>query len=183
MTDLSADQFIGEIRPYAGKNVPAGWNLCDGKALFIHEHDILFALIGYTFGGANSLFHLPDLRSRVQVGIGQQPGGHDYAPGEMAGEKVALDADQVGSHIHPAYASADPATSFRPGGNMLAVPDEGGLFYADGAAGAADIKLAVATIQPTLPGSGAHNNVMPGLVVNYMIALQGKDPRSPNGEG
>jgi microcystin-dependent protein len=183
MSNGSADQFIGEIRPFAGKNVPAGWNLCDGKALYTHEHDILFALIGYTFGGADSLFKLPDLRSRIAVGTGQQPGGHDYARGEMGGgEKVALEADQVGSHIHPVHASTEPAASFRPSGRMLAAPP-GGLFYVDGAVGPADATLAAATIQPTLPGSAAHNNVMPGLVVNYIIALQGKDPRSPNGEG
>ena len=184
MPDNSHDQFIGEIRPFAAKTVPHGWALCDGKALYKGEHETLFALIGYTYGGRDGQFQIPDLRSRVQVSPGQQPGGHDYARGEMGGgEKVALSSDQVGNHTHPAHASAGPAATFRPAGAVPAAVPSPGLFYHDGASGGANVDLAVGTIEPTLPGSGAHNNVMPSLVVNYIIALEGQDPRSPNREG
>lgn len=45
---------------------------CDGRLLNIGQFQALFALIGNTYGGdGKSTFALPDLRSRVPVGVGQ----------------------------------------------------------------------------------------------------------------
>lgn len=179
MSNEIADQFIGEIRPFAGATVPRDWHLCDGDILQPSSYPVLFALIGYTYGRTHDAFHLPDLRSRVQVGTGQSA-THNYVRGEMAGgEKVALSTDQVAPHTHPAYATSDPATTFRTINAMPGALSGTGLFYYDGASGPYTTELAAATIEPSHPGQNAHNNVMPSLAINYIIALEGMDPRLP----
>lgn len=43
--------YIGEIRLFAYNFVPLGWAKCDGAVLPIEDYQILFALVGDTFGG------------------------------------------------------------------------------------------------------------------------------------
>ncbi len=45
------DQYVGEIRLFAGDYAPDGWALCNGQLLSISENEILFSLIGTTYGG------------------------------------------------------------------------------------------------------------------------------------
>ena len=62
------DQYIGEIRMFAGNYAPAGWAFCDGQLLSIAQNNVLFSLIGTTYGGDGiNTFALPDLRGRIQV--------------------------------------------------------------------------------------------------------------------
>lgn len=44
------DQYVGEIRLFAGDYAPDGWALCNGQLLSISENEILFSLIGTTYG-------------------------------------------------------------------------------------------------------------------------------------
>ena len=54
--------FVGEIRLFGGNFAPAGWAFCNGQVLSIAQNDVLFALIGTTYGGdGQSTFNLPDL--------------------------------------------------------------------------------------------------------------------------
>lgn len=46
-----ADAYIGEIRMFAGNYPPQDWKFCDGQLLSIAQNDILFAVIGTTYGG------------------------------------------------------------------------------------------------------------------------------------
>ena len=43
--------YIGEIRMFAGNFAPAGWAFCHGAHTSISENDVLFNLIGTTYGG------------------------------------------------------------------------------------------------------------------------------------
>ena len=47
--------YIGEIRLFPYNFVPVGWAKCDGAILSIQDNQVLYALIGNTFGG-----NLPD---------------------------------------------------------------------------------------------------------------------------
>ncbi len=61
-----SDWYIGEIRilPYS-RGAPLGWQLCDGSLLAISEYDVLFVLLGNTYGGdGQTTFAVPDLRGR-----------------------------------------------------------------------------------------------------------------------
>lgn len=70
---MSIDQLsVGSIIPYAADNVgpilQIGWALCDGSSLKTADYPHLFAVIGYTNGGAKDSFLLPDLRGRFLRG-------------------------------------------------------------------------------------------------------------------
>jgi len=61
---------IGTIWEYAGTAAPAGWAFCDGSSKSTTDpiYAALFAVIGYTCGGAGTSFLLPDRKGRVGVG-------------------------------------------------------------------------------------------------------------------
>ncbi|MBP6991178.1 MAG: tail fiber protein [Spirochaetes bacterium] len=62
------DQFLGEIRVFAGTFAPTGWMFCEGQILQISSYTALFAIIGNQYGGnGTTTFALPDLRGKVPV--------------------------------------------------------------------------------------------------------------------
>ena len=46
-----AQPYVGEIRMFAGNFAPAGWMFCEGQLLPISVNEVLFNLIGTTYGG------------------------------------------------------------------------------------------------------------------------------------
>jgi microcystin-dependent protein len=61
--------FIGQVVPFAGNFVPAGFLQAAGQILQIADHATLFQLIGTIYGGDGvTTFQLPDLRGRTIVG-------------------------------------------------------------------------------------------------------------------
>ncbi len=97
------DTFVGEIKPFAGSYVPAGWIECDGRQLQIQQYQLLFAIISTQFGGniQQGYFNVPDLRGRVTVGAGQGTGLSPWPVNGKAGaESVTLTSSQIPSHHH-----------------------------------------------------------------------------------
>ncbi|WP_414568796.1 phage tail protein [Nostoc sp. CCY 9925] len=45
------DNFIGEIRMFAGTFAPKGWAFCNGQILPISQNTALFSLLGTFYGG------------------------------------------------------------------------------------------------------------------------------------
>ncbi len=74
-----------------------------GRPLPISENDVLFQLIGTTYGGdGEETFNLPNLASRVPIHMGTGPDGTTYQLGEMAGtEQETLTVQQIPNHTHP----------------------------------------------------------------------------------
>jgi microcystin-dependent protein len=68
--DLPPDgQFLGQVIAFAGAQAPQGWAFCDGSLIRIGDNQMLFELIGTTYGGDGEQdFALPDLRGRMLVG-------------------------------------------------------------------------------------------------------------------
>lgn len=60
----------GVIQEFAGTTAPDGYLMADGTAYLIADYPTLFAVIGYTFGGAGASFNVPDRRDRVAIGAG-----------------------------------------------------------------------------------------------------------------
>jgi microcystin-dependent protein len=78
-----------------------GWLLCDGRLLNINEHPLLFAIMGYSFGGSGDFFQLPDPQSRMVGAIGQGPGLTNRTLGEKAGSEThTLTIDELPTHNH-----------------------------------------------------------------------------------
>jgi microcystin-dependent protein len=166
--------LVGEIRLFASSFAPAGWSSCDGKPLAISENEVLFVLIGTTYGGdGQSTFNLPDLRSRVPIHAGQGPDGTTYVLGEAAGtEQETLTTQQIPNHTHALIATTNAGTDTNPTSNVLA-QSGGALTYIEDNAGAS---MNVNSITP-VGGSQPHTNTQPFLCINFIISLFGELPR------
>jgi microcystin-dependent protein len=80
---------------------PNLWHIADGTSLLAAAYPDLFAVIGYSYGGAGASFNLPDTRSRAVVAAGAGPGLTARSMGAKGGlETVALTATQNGPHTH-----------------------------------------------------------------------------------
>src|SRR5437588_12783412 len=100
--------FIGEIRMFGGNFPPNGWALCDGQLLPISENDVLFQLIGTTYGGnGQDTFALPDLRGRLPL---HQSSSFTIAQSGVV-EQGTLTTKQMPHHAHKLLASGDIANS------------------------------------------------------------------------
>ena len=162
------DPFIGEIRMFGGSFAPLGWADCNGQLLVITQNDALYALIGTTYGGDGvNTFALPDLRSRIPIGM--QGGNIGAAAGT---ESVTLTALTNATHKHPAMA----------GGNATAVSPVNGYWATDvgGEVGQFSTVAPNAVMAPDAitPAGGAqpHDNIQPYLCIRYIIALEGIFP-------
>ena len=62
----------GAILPYGGSSAPTNFLLCNGSEVSRSTYATLYGVIGTTFGTGNgsSTFNLPDLRSRIPMGVG-----------------------------------------------------------------------------------------------------------------
>lgn len=67
-----AGPIVGEVRMWAGPYdaPPAGWVVCDGRALSRSAHAALFQVIGVRFGAGDesTTFNVPDFRDRTPMG-------------------------------------------------------------------------------------------------------------------
>ncbi len=94
---------IGQISAFAGNFAPPGWALADGQLLSIQQNQVLFSLLGTTYGGNGfSNFALPDLDGRTIIGA-----GGDFSPGETLGaDNIFLSAD----NLPPGTSVPEPST-------------------------------------------------------------------------
>lgn len=77
--------MIGMVQQFAGNFAPNNTIPCDGRLLAISEFDVLFALIGTTYGGDGiTTFGVPDLQGRTIVGAGNGLNVGDMFGGETA---------------------------------------------------------------------------------------------------
>ena len=61
--------LIGEVRCFDCDAVPDGWLACDGALVDIAEHQPLFSLLGWRFGGdGRTTFALPTLHAATAPG-------------------------------------------------------------------------------------------------------------------
>jgi len=173
-----ADPFVAEIRIFGFNFAPQGWAQCDGQILAISQNTALFSLLGTTYGGnGQSTFALPDLQGNAAMQHGQGPGLSLRDLGEIGGEQsVTLIISEMPAHTHTPT-NAKPAGGLPdPTGNMWGTSSAGKVaanFYAPAVGTAVNMNpLAFGLNGGGLP----HNNLMPYLVLNFCIALQGVFP-------
>ncbi|RZM33830.1 MAG: phage tail protein [Sphingomonas sp.] len=151
-----SDWYIGEIRilPYS-RGAPLGWQLCDGSLLAISEYDVLFVLLGNTYGGdGQTTFAVPDLRGRAPVHQGTGRGLTTIM-----------------------QASTDVGTSVAPSQFVLAAvpPGLNDQFYAASPAGVTTVPFPISMVRPS-GGNQPHDNTAPTLTLQYCIATTGIFP-------
>ncbi|MFH6784763.1 MULTISPECIES: phage tail protein [Methylobacterium] len=177
-----SDAYVGQIILFGGNWAPENWALCDGKIMKIHDHPALYTILGIRFGGdGRETFGLPDLRSRVPVGIGQGEGLGAYAIGATGGvETVTLLADQMPSHTHAITAMNTLGTQADPTDAFLAqTADPSGMnpntpSYVPSAT-TGKVPLNQGSVS-TAGASAPHTNMPPYLALNYIICVNGLYP-------
>jgi microcystin-dependent protein len=161
-----SEPFLSEIKIVSFNFPPKGWALCNGQFLPINQNQALFALLGTTYGGnGQTTFALPNLRGQVPIHMGN---GHTL--GERAGAtSVTINIQQLPTHLHFEQAQPAPGNQLPAAGAVLA--------QASNVYHTADN---LTTLNPasvsSVGGSQPHNNMMPYLVLNFIIALQGIFP-------
>ena len=162
-----SEPFLSEIKLVSFNFPPKGWALCNGQTLPINQNQALFSLLGTTYGGnGQTTFNLPNLRGRVPIKVG---GGHTL--GEAAGSTaVTVNIQQLPTHLHFLQASnVDQNRVAPPAGAYLGPVNN--LYGA-----AANLTTMTPATVSSVGGSQPHNNMMPYLVLNFIIALQGIFP-------
>ena len=164
--------YVGEIRLFAGNFAPNGWAFCDGQFLSIAENEVLFQLIGTTYGGdGQNTYALPDLRGRVPVHQGSN-GQSNYIIGESGGaETVTLSANQMPAHRHAMLASTSAAGATHGPSEVLGSSATMKLY------GTGTPVMAMDPNAITQVGGGQpHDNMPPFVALSYIVSLFGVFP-------
>jgi microcystin-dependent protein len=84
--EACSEPYYGQICTFAFNYCPEGFVPADGRLLTINQFQVLFALMGTTFGGDGiHNFAVPDLRGRTALGTGQGPNLDPVALGQTGG--------------------------------------------------------------------------------------------------
>lgn len=162
------EPFIGQISTFAFDFAPRQWAFCNGTRMAISQNQVLFSLLGTTFGGDGvTTFNLPNLQSRVPL----HP-GNGIVQGQAAGEEAhTLILAEMPMHNHSFSASISNANlQNSPNGNVPASPAVAPY------AAPANLALMNAAALGNTGGGQPHPNLQPFLVLNFCIALQGVFP-------
>ena len=148
---VSAAVPAGVITQFGGSTAPDGWKLCDGTAYSrTVTYNTLFDAIGTTYGAGDgsTTFNVPNLKGRVPVGLdASQTEFDDLA--ETGGAKThTLITAEIPSHSHSSLQLGNA-------GGSTGLPVTG--------------TVTTDTITGSTGGGGAHNNLQPYIVVNYII--------------
>lgn len=170
--------YVGEIRLFGFPRIPIGWQACDGSLLPISQYQILYTLLGTTYGGDGiQTFAVPDMRGQLPLHQGTGPGLTPRVIGEVGGtETVTLTQLQMPQHTHVLIATSAAANTLAPTQSVLpGAITSVDTMYATSLTGAASAPLASAAIG-MLGGNQPHDNTMPTLTVSYCIAWEGIYP-------
>jgi microcystin-dependent protein len=186
------DNYVGEIRIFAGNYAPNGWAFCNGALLSISTNEVLYTLLGTTYGGDGvTTFAVPNMNVRIGLNQGNLAGGQSYILGEAAGvPNVTLLNPQMPAHTHGIIATVSAATTGEPGNNFLAATNGNNSVitppYPDvtlyttlplpsGGTSVPNVMLDTMALSPT-GGTQPHDNMMPYVCLNFIISLYGIFP-------
>lgn len=174
---------VGSVTAFAGDSAPLGWLMCDGGTFDSGVYPDLAALVGDKFGvHSGTTYYLPNLKGRVPVGLDTSQVEFDTL-GESGGEKAhALTASEMPAHKHglnnagaALYLSGKvysktravaPWTSDRNWSASGPVADT----TATNIGSAGNVAILGTTDDASVSADGgAHNNLQPYTVLNYII--------------
>ncbi|HEX3249727.1 MAG TPA: tail fiber protein [Pyrinomonadaceae bacterium] len=168
-----AEPFLSEIRIFSFNFPPKGWAFCNGQFLPINQNQALFSLLGTTYGGnGQTTFALPNLRGQVPISF-----GNGFTLGQAGGQSShTVTMSELPQHPHTLN------SNLCIGGNVInaALGDPTGNYWANNGKAQYSTSAPDQAMHPSavtnVGGSQPHNNMMPYLVLNFCIALQGIFP-------
>ncbi len=149
---VSGGIVTGTITAYAGTTAPTGYLLCDGSAINRVTYANLFTVCSTTYGigdGATT-FNIPDLRGNVPVGRKAADASFGTLGGTVGEKTHTLITSEIPSHTHTYNA------------------DNGGGATTASLLGRSGAPLGAGNTS-SVGGDGAHNNIQPSLVINFII--------------
>jgi microcystin-dependent protein len=172
--------YVGEIRCFGFNFAPVNFAFCNGQLLPISQYDVLYAVIGTTYGGnGQTTFAVPNLQGTVPMHWGNGPGGFNTEIGEVQGQtSVTLTSQQIPQHVH-----AITTAVVAPGGAPERTATPTNLTYI-GTSNPDGLYKSTPTINTTFSpvaigntgGSQPHDNMQPYLALNFCICLNGIFP-------
>ncbi|MEO7978818.1 tail fiber protein [Flavobacterium sp.] len=180
----NGEQILGEIKLCGFNYAPQGFAICNGQLLPISNNEVLYALLGTTYGGDGiNTFALPNYQGRALTGVAT-----NNAQGTLKGtETVTLTAQNIPSHSHDenfTVNKADATSQIPVAASHLSNPivqatglDIKGFSYNELPA---DVNLNSGATSVFGSQNPTPVNIMqPYLVLNYIIAVEGIFPSRP----
>ena len=98
----------GVINMFAGGNAPYGYLICDGREVCRTEYADLFAVINTLYGEGDgaTTFNLPNLQTRVPVGLHVEDPNFDELGKTGGAQEHVLSIDEMPSHNHSGTTSS-----------------------------------------------------------------------------
>ena len=163
----------GAVFPFAGASAPSGFILCFGQAINRSTYSDLFTAIGTTYGtgDGSSTFNLPDLRGRAVAGQDDMGGS---SANRLTGQTGGVDGDTLGGtgglETHTLTEAQSPTISDNyTGTGTNTIADNAGNTLLTSFGSLARTLPGVDGAGADFGGGGAHNNVQPTLILNYII--------------
>ena len=185
----------GSVIQTARATAPTGWLLCQGQAVSRSTYSLLYAAIGTAYGVGDGVttFTLPDLQGRIPVGKNAGTFSTLNSPGGV--ESVTLTQAQTPSHTHTYsgtssstgdhthtysifYRLANDAVRGVNGDAIVGGQYSGTQGYYNGIPNGTTNASSIGNHSHTVSGTtasagsdGAHSNLQPYIVMNYMIKV------------
>lgn len=172
------DAFWGEIRAFSFNYAPQGWAYCWGTQLSVSQNQVLFAVIGATYGGdGRTTFNLPDMRGYAPMNSGTAPQGPTAVVGHAMGEPaVTLNANQMAAHNHVANGvqalTGQKLTNTPSATTYPSLPRYTNTTY-DAWSASPPTQTFPATALTPAGGADSHSNISPFLAMNFCICIDG----------
>lgn len=156
---INARWITGEIKIWSTNTAPTWFLICDWTAVSRTTYSALFAVIWTTYwsGDGSTTFNIPNLQGRIPVGRDSGQTEFDTLAETWGAKTHTLTTGEMPTHSHDALLYAG-------GGSQIS------LNYATW------VDSAYQTFMNTTEyivreawGGGAHNNLQPYLVINYII--------------
>ena len=166
--------YLAQILMFGSNFAPRNWAFCDGQLLPISQNSALFSLLGTIYGGdGRTTFALPEMRGRVPMHAGNGPGLSNRQLGQRAGaETTTLTIAQIPQHSHP--------TSVQVNNQDGEEANIAGQFLSNHPGSTNENPIAGQTLGGVTAGNaggnGAHTNIQPFMVVNFVICISGIFP-------
>jgi microcystin-dependent protein len=173
------EMFISALAIFGFNFPPRNWAQCNGQIISIATNTALFSLLGTTYGGNGTTnFALPNLQSRVPIGMGTGSGLQQFVLGQVGGEaNHTLLSAELPAHNHSLLVNNSTANLQSPTvvSSIAVATDINGDVQTLYNTAVPNIALSANSVG--LSGNGqAHYNEQPYLGLNICICLFGVFP-------
>jgi len=167
--------YVGQLEQFGTNWCPKDWAPANGQLMSIAQNQVLYALIGTTYGGDGRVtFALPDLRDRAPV---HQSGS--LPMGAAVGRpSTTLTTAQLPAHDHGFFADPTGPVSNSPADSMMGAFPETLQIYGTSTE-VPDTPMNPGMAAPAGGGGAPVSTLSPVLATNWCIALYGIFPSRP----